>query len=55
MKKEIFVKVGYRFDAAQQQFKLTLTPNKVYKNLVNFVILKLETFIHINDFLYPIL
>lgn len=38
--------------SAQQQIKLSLKPNKVYQNL--FFILKLNTFIHINDFLYPV-
>lgn len=38
--------------SAEQQIKLSLKPNKVYKNLF---ILKLNTFIHINDFLYPVL
>lgn len=42
--------------SAQQQIKLTLKPNKVYKNLVNFsYILNLETFICITDLLYPVL
>lgn len=50
--KRFSLKSCIAFMSAQKQIKLSLKPNKVYNN---FFILKLNTFIHINDFLYPVL